>query len=75
MISLIREKVMIEVHNLATLEHKPALREAMHRQRFRAFKLRHGWDVTSINGFEIDQFDRASANPIYSADAGVLNLR
>lgn len=56
---------MIEVHDLPALEHQPALREAMHQQRFRAFKLRHGWDVASINGFEIDQFDRASANPIY----------
>ena len=56
---------MIEVHDLPALEHRPALREAMHQQRFRAFKLRHGWDVASINGFEIDQFDRISANPIY----------
>ena len=56
---------MIEVHDLPALEHHPALREAMHQQRFRAFKLRHGWDVASINGFEIDQFDRVSANPIY----------
>jgi acyl homoserine lactone synthase len=56
---------MIEVHDLAALERCPALREAMHQQRFRAFKLRHGWDVASINGFEIDQFDRVSANPIY----------
>ena len=56
---------MIEVHDLQTLEHRPALREAMHQQRFRAFKLRNGWDVASINGFEIDQFDRSSVNPIY----------
>ncbi len=56
---------MIEVHDLPALEHQPSLREAMHQQRFRAFKLRNGWDVASINGFEIDQFDRVSANPIY----------
>ncbi len=56
---------MIEVRDLPALERQPALREAMHQQRFRAFKLRHGWDVASINGFEIDQFDRVSANPIY----------
>ncbi len=56
---------MIEVHDLPALEHRPALREEMHQQRFRAFKLRNGWDVASINGFEIDQFDRVSANPIY----------
>ncbi len=56
---------MIEIHDLPALEHQPALREAMHEQRFRAFKLRNGWDVASIKGFEIDQFDRASVNPIY----------
>lgn len=56
---------MIEVHSLQTLENRPSLREAMHQQRFRAFKLRNGWDVASINGFEIDQFDRSCVKPIY----------
>ncbi|CAA7623848.1 putative Conjugation factor synthetase TraI [Magnetospirillum sp. LM-5] len=33
------------------------LRE-MHRQRHRVFKERMGWDVSSVNGEERDQFDR-----------------
>ncbi|MBF0325596.1 MAG: GNAT family N-acetyltransferase [Alphaproteobacteria bacterium] len=36
------------------------LRE-MHRQRHRVFKERMGWDVTSIDGEERDEFDRPDA--------------
>lgn len=56
---------MIEVYDLPSLEQQPRLREVMHEQRFRSFKVRQDWDVPSINGYEIDQFDRRSANPIY----------
>ncbi len=37
--------------------HGPAIRE-MHKLRHRVFKERLGWNVTSINGEEYDEYDR-----------------
>lgn len=37
--------------------------EAMHRLRYRVFKVRLGWDVPARNGLERDQFD--DLDPVY----------
>lgn len=45
--------------------------EQMHRQRHRIFKERMNWDVRSIGGLEIDEFDMLDAIYLIAGDAGV----
>lgn len=42
----------------AQLEAYPKIRDAMYRMRHKIFYEELGWDVTSDNGLEYDQFDR-----------------
>ena len=53
--------IIFAQHSDGTLNHQSAV--AMYRLRHEVFHDRLGWDVTSDNGMEHDEFDQA--NPVY----------
>jgi len=55
------EHVMLARHGDSSLTHQAVVE--MYRLRHEVFRERLGWEVTSDNGMEHDQFDRA--NPVY----------
>ena len=54
-------QIMLAQHGNGSLNHQAAM--AMYRLRHDVFHDRLGWEVTSDNGMEHDEFDRA--NPVY----------
>ena len=54
-------QIMLAQHGDGSLDHQTAV--GMYRLRHEVFHDRLGWDVTSDNGMEYDEFDRA--NPVY----------
>ena len=54
-------QIMLAQHGDGSLDHQTAV--GMYRLRHQVFHDRLGWEVTSDNGMEHDEFDRA--NPVY----------
>jgi len=50
------------------LSHRPHLLDDMHRLRHRVFHDKLGWDVSSRNGLEIDQFDALDPTYMLASD-------